>query len=168
MESNKINILLNDGSIFQISPKAAELSELIKRKIKESPNDKEIKIEGIEKATMDSIIEYLNYYSNIDPPNIESPLVKPDLQSTLAKENEDNFSFNFIQNFNMDFLANLCLAAELLEINPLLDLCCAKIAYMCKDKDETAILKNFGIKSVFTAEEKEEIRNENEWVNEEQ
>jgi hypothetical protein len=49
-------------------------------------------------------------------------------------------------------------------INSLLDLCCAKISSLCKDKNEEEIFKTFNITETFTEEEKEMIRKENQWI----
>jgi hypothetical protein len=64
----------------------------------------------------------------------------------------------------LDDLVNLTVAANVLGVNPLLNLCCAKIAAMCKDKNEEEIFKVFNITETFTEEEKEMIRKENQWI----
>ena len=51
-------------------------------------------------------------------------------------------------------------------INSLLDLCCAKIASLCKDKSEEEIFKTFNITENLTDEEKNKIKEENKWIDE--
>ena len=51
-------------------------------------------------------------------------------------------------------------------INSLLDLCCAKVATLCKDKSEDEILKTFKITEKFSEEEKNKIKSENKWIEE--
>ena len=63
-------------------------------------------------------------------------------------------------------LVNLTVAANYMGINCLLDLCCAKIASMCKDKTEEEVMKTFNINEPFTEEEKKKIREENKWIDE--
>jgi S-phase kinase-associated protein 1 len=46
----------------------------------------------------------------------------------------------------------------------LLDLCCAKIASLCKDKSEEEVFKIFNITEDFTDEEREKIRKDNQWI----
>ena len=145
MQGDTLVLALSDGTKYNLSSKALELSEFLKKKIGENKEDKEIKVEEIEKDTMDAVVKFLKHYESKSPPVIEAPLSKPDLKSCISDEEDDSFSIRFIQSFSMDNLANLCIAAELLEINPLLDLCCAKIASMCKEKDEIdAILNKIG------------------------
>lgn len=168
MESDKITLQLKDGSTFSLSKKAAELSELLKGAMNDYPNESQIPITEVEKKTLENVIEYLNHYEGTIPPEIEKPLSKGELQDILTKGSptKDPFPFEFIEKLNLESLTNLCVAANFMGINPLLDLCCAKIAYMCKDKDEEDILKNFGINETFSEEEKQKIREENSWIEE--
>ncbi len=53
-----------------------------------------------------------------------------------------------------------------MEIQSLLDIVCAKVAIMCKDKTDEEILAMFNIKESFSAEEKEKIREDNKWIEE--
>ena len=64
----------------------------------------------------------------------------------------------------MDDLVNLTVAANFMGINSLLDLCCAKIASLCKDKSEEEVFKIFNITEDFTDEEREKIRKDNQWI----
>jgi hypothetical protein len=51
-------------------------------------------------------------------------------------------------------------------VNSLADLCCAKLASLCKDKTDEEIFKTFNINETFTEEEKKKIEEENEWIKE--
>ena len=53
----------------------------------------------------------------------------------------DEWSANFVDKMSTDELVNLCVAANHMGINSLLDLCCAKVASLCKDKSEDEIYK---------------------------
>lgn len=63
-------------------------------------------------------------------------------------------------------LFNLTLAANYLDIKPLLDLCCAKIASMIKNKTPEEIRVNLDIVNDFSPEEEAQLRQENKWVEE--
>lgn len=60
----------------------------------------------------------------------------------------------------------IILAANYLDIKPLLDLGCRTVAGMMKGKSAEEIRKLFNIKNDFTAEEEAQIRRENEWAEE--
>lgn len=53
-----------------------------------------------------------------------------------------------------------------MDIKPLLDLCCAKVASMIKGKTPEAIRKTFNIVNDFTPEEEAAIIAENKWAEE--
>merc|ERR1711991_898307 len=63
-------------------------------------------------------------------------------------------------------LFELILAANYLDIKPLLDLTCKTVANMIKGKTPEQIRQTFNIKDDFTPEEEEQVRKENEWCEE--
>jgi S-phase kinase-associated protein 1 len=65
-----------------------------------------------------------------------------------------------------DTLFELILAANFLDIKPLLDVTCKTVANMIKGKSPEEIRKTFNIKNDFTPEEEEKVRKENEWCEE--
>ena len=78
----------------------------------------------------------------------------------------DEWSSNFIDKMTMEELVNLTVASNYMGINCLLDLCCAKIASLCKDKNEEDIFKIFNISEPLSEEEKNKIKEENKWIEE--
>lgn len=77
-------------------------------------------------------------------------------------EESDEWDVNFVK-VDQGTLFELILAANYLDIKPLLDLTCKTVAYMIKGKTSEEIRKTFGIVNDFTPEEEEQIRRENEW-----
>jgi S-phase kinase-associated protein 1 len=51
-----------------------------------------------------------------------------------------------------------------MDIKPLLDLCCARIASFIKDKSPEEIRSNLDIVNDFTPEEENQVRAENAWA----
>lgn len=60
-------------------------------------------------------------------------------------------------------LIDLTLAANYLDVGRLYDVTCKTISNMLKGKSADEIRKQFVIENDFTAEQKEEIRKQNEW-----
>lgn len=145
----------------KISRKAAELSVLIKNTLQDASIDDPIPLLEVEDKILVKIIEYLEHFNGVPPPEIEKPL-----KSQILKEVTDEWSANFIDAVTLELLVDLTVAANYMEIQSLLDLCCAKIASMCKDKSEEEIFKTFGITETFSEEEKARIREENKWIEE--
>jgi len=69
----------------------------------------------------------------------------------------------FIQ-VDQEMLFEIILAANYLDIKPLLDVGCKTVANMIKGKQPEEIRKLFNITNDFTPEEEEQIRRENEWA----
>lgn len=53
-----------------------------------------------------------------------------------------------------------------MDIKPLLDLACAKVASMIKGKTPEQIRQTFNIQNDFTPEEEEAVQQENRWAEE--
>ena len=142
MEDNtNIKLITKEGKEIEVSKKAIELSDLLK-------NAEKIK-------------EYLTHFNGIAPPEIEKPLSNNEMKNVT-----DEWSAGFINKLTIEELVNLTVAANYMGINSLLDLCSAKIASLCKDKNEEEIFKTFGINEPFTEEEKKKIKEENKWIDE--
>ena len=56
------------------------------------------------------------------------------------------------------------MGANYLDIPPLVDLACAKVASMIKGKTPEEIRKRFNIENDFSPEEEEAVRAENRWA----
>ena len=145
----------------KLSRKAAEVSVLIKNTLQDSSVDDPIPLLEVEDKILVKIIEYLEHFNGTAPPEIEKPL-----KSQNLKEVTDEWSANFIEAMSLELIVDLTVAANYMEIQCLLDLNCAKIASMCKDKSEEEIFKTFGITETFSEEEKAKIREENKWIEE--
>jgi S-phase kinase-associated protein 1 len=145
----------------KLSRKSAEVSILIKNTLQDASIDDPIPLLEVDDKILVKIIEYLEHFNGTPPAEIEKPLKSP-----ILKEVTDEWSASFIDSLTLEILVDLTVAANYMEIQALLDLCCAKIASMCKDKSEEEIFKTFGITETFTEEEKAKIREENKWIEE--
>jgi S-phase kinase-associated protein 1 len=65
---------------------------------------------------------------------------------------------------DQEFLFEIILAANYMEIGGLLDLGCRTVANMIKGKSAEEIRETFNIQNDFTPEEEDQIRRENEWA----
>ena len=83
------------------------------------------------------------------------PFFRPGSRQTLPFSQVDD-----------ETLFNLILAANYLDIKPLLDLTCKTVADEIKGKTPEEIRIRFNIKNDFTPEEEEEVKRENAWCEE--
>lgn len=160
MEGN-FSIQLKNGEIYKISKKAAELSEMLKG-MKEIPEELPIPIENTDSKTIEKIREYLLHFNGNQPKEIQKPLLSTDMKAIT-----DEWSAAFVNKLRIEELVNIIAASHYLQINCLLNLCCAKLVSLCKGKSEEEIFKVFGVPpNYFSKEKKDQIKENNKWVDE--
>ena len=161
MEDSTIKLVIKDNKELEITKKQAELSELLKSAINDYPKEASFPLSEIDEKNGEKIKEYLIHFDGVAPSEIEKPITSNDMKSLT-----DEWSANFVDKMPLEDLVNLTVAANYMGINSLLDLCCAKIASLCKDKSEDEIFKTFNITETFTEEDKNKIKEENKWIDE--
>lgn len=92
---------------------------------------------------------------------IEKPLQSDNMKQVVQQWYAD------FTNVEQDTLFELILAANYMDIKPLLDLTCATIASLIKGKTPEEIRRTFNIVNDFTPEEEANVREENKWCEEE-
>ena len=161
MEETAIKLVLKDQKEIEITKKAAELSELLKTAINDYPNETSFPLNEVDEKSGEKIKEFLTHCNGTAPAEIEKPITSNEMKNLT-----DEWSANFVDKMSTEELANLTVAANYMGINSLLDLCCAKVATLCKDKSDEEIFKNFNINETFSEEEKKKIIEENKWIEE--
>ena len=96
------------------------------------------------------------------PPLMRRPLAR---QESLPEDEKTVWDKDFVK-VDDETLFNLILAANYLDIKPLLDLTCKTVADEIKGKTPEEIRIRFNIKNDFTPEEEEEVKRENAWCEE--
>ena len=152
MEDSTIKLVLKDQKEVEITKKAAELSELLKTAINDYPNETSFPLNEVDEKSGEHIKEFLTHCNGTAPAEIEKPITSNEMKNLT-----DEWSANFVDKMSTEELVNLTVAANYMGINSLLDLCCAKVATLCKDKSDEEIFKNFNINETFSEEEKKKI-----------
>ena len=158
-EQDQVILISKENEEFRISKTAAELSVLIKNTIQDYSIDQPIPLLEIDSNCLKLILEYLEHYNGNPPKELEKPL-----PSNNLKEIVDEFQYFFINKVSLEQLIDLTSAANFMEITYLLDLCCAKLSSMCMDKSEEELYQTFGIEDKFTPEDREKLKEENQWL----
>lgn len=152
-------VQIKDGKIYKIGVKAAELSEVLKGMMN-IEGDMILPLDIPDSRTIEKIIEYLNHFDGNIPKEIQKPLISTDM-----KKITDEWSADFVDKLTIEELVNITAASDYLQINSLLNLCCAKMVALSKDKTEEEIFKVFGVPpNQFTTEQKEQIKENNKWI----
>ena len=104
------------------------------------------------------VLAFCEYTKNKEVPEIEKPLKSVDF-STLVEEWYADYL-----NLPEEELYKLIMAANFLDIKPLLDLCCAKAYSFIKSKSIEEIREIYEIENDFSPEEEAQIMDENKWA----
>jgi S-phase kinase-associated protein 1 len=151
----------SDKKEFSVPVEVAQMSLTIKNMLEDlgDASESPIPLPNVNGKILEKVIEYCKYHYEHPTPQSE--------------EKKDEKRTDDIIPWDRDFcqvdqatLFELILAANFLDIKPLLDLTCKTVANMIKGKTPEEIRKTFNIKNDFTPEEEEQVRKENEWCEE--
>jgi S-phase kinase-associated protein 1 len=167
-------------TIVEISIEAVNLSHTIKNMIDDLGSEGlnvAIPLHNVTLKILTKVVEFCNHYieksSSIHSNDIKSTILLDDNKEKInsSKNNDDNtfelspWEVNYCE-VDQATLFELILAANYLDIKPLLNITCQSVANMIKGKTPEEIRKTFNIKNDFTPEEEEKVRKENEWCEE--
>eukprot|EP01041_Mallomonas_annulata_P013169 gene13169-27856_t len=158
-----VHLISSEGESFDVPLAEAKMSELVKTMIDEDQDDEEtqeIPLPNVKSAILAKVIEFVTHYK-LDPmQEIEKPLKSANMHEVVQE-----WYANFVT-VEQEILFEMILAANYMDIKPLLDLTCATVASMIKGKTPEEIRKTFNIVNDFTPEEEAQVREENKWCEE--
>lgn len=183
---NMVKLVTSDGEEHLVKREIACMSGTIKNMlddIGEATADMPIPLPNVTGDTLKKVVEYCkHHHENPDAPPLQqgdgnSNNMDVDTNGNSSSTNASSSTTTptaarlapispWDENFckvDQAELFSLILAANYLEIKPLLDLTCKTVAAKIKGKTPEEIRKTFNIKNDFTPEEEEQIRKENEW-----
>jgi len=120
----------------------------------------EFPLPNVKAQVLKKVLEFCEHHLAEPMTEIEKPLKSQNMQDVVQKWYAD-----FV-NVEQVLLFELILAANYLDIKPLLDLTCATVASMIKGKSPEDIRATFNIKNDFSPEEEAQVRDENKWCEE--
>ena len=153
-----LKLISSEGDIFEVEPKAACMSHIIKNMVDDCDTSEEIPLPNVSTAILGKIIEYCEYHKDQRPEQIPKPLTSTNLMECGVSAWDSEFV-----DIEQTLLFELILAANFLDIQSLLELSCAKVAAMIKGKTPEEVRTQFNIVNDFTPEEEAYIREENPW-----
>lgn len=157
---DKLKLVSADQENFAVPRKVALMSELVKTMVEGDKEEKEIPLPNVKGNVLKKVVEYMSYHVDNPAKVIEKPLKSSNMAEVVSQWDAD-----FVD-VDQELLFELILAANYMDIKPLLDLTCAKVASMIKGKNPEQIRKTFNIQNDFTPEEEEAVRAENKWAEE--
>ena len=158
---SEIKLQSSDDAEYTVDINVAKMSVTIRNMLEDigEEGDQAIPLPNVTGKILDKVIQYCQHHVNDPPP--------------AGDDKKDDKRTDDIIPWDNDFcrvdqatLFELILAANYLDIKPLLDLTCKTVANMIKGKTPEEIRKTFNIKNDFTPEEEAQVRKENEWCEE--
>jgi S-phase kinase-associated protein 1 len=147
-----------DDQEFSVTGQIASMSVTIKNMLDDLgwDDDDAIPLPSVDGAILEKVIAYCEAHKD-DPPPKQSTSSAPTVEPS-------DFDTELLNDIDQGTLFKLILAANFLDIKSLLDLTCYHVAQMIKNKTPEEIRSHFNIKNDFTPQEEEQVRKENEWV----
>ncbi len=149
--SKTLALTSSDGQKVTVDEKSATRSNLLKGLIEDYTEDTDIPMPDIRGDVLKKVVEYLVHYKEVDPKEIPKPLPSNNLADVT-----EQWEVDFLNELDLDTNFDLINAANYMDIKPLLDLSCAKIASLMKGKTAEEIRTMFGIECDLTEEELKE------------
>jgi S-phase kinase-associated protein 1 len=159
-----ITLKSSDGKPFEVSKEvAARLSKFLADKIARGCSDDDgIELQSIGSEALEKVVDYCNRH---DPSAAAASIIRGrSFYAAPSKDLEEWEDRKLVERLSQDALFDLVEAADFLKMDGLLDVTCRKIADMMKGKTTAQIRETFNIKSDFTEEQEEEIRQEHAWA----
>jgi S-phase kinase-associated protein 1 len=117
----------------------------------------DIPLPNVKSEVLKKVIEFCEHHLEEPMTEIEKPLKSQNMADVVQQ-----WYANFVD-LEQVLLFELILAANYMDIKPLLDLTCATVASMIKGKTPEEIRQTFNIANDFTPEEEAQVREENKW-----
>ena len=162
-EGKTVHLVSNEGESYDVPLVIGTMSELVKTMIDEDQDEEEaqeIPLPNVKSAILSKVIEFLNHFKVEAMTEIEKPLKSSNMSEVVQEW------YSAFVSVEQEVLFELILAANYMDIKPLLDLTCAAVASMIKGKTPEEIRKTFNIVNDFTPEEEAQVREENKWCEE--
>merc|ERR1719361_3182278 len=134
-----LSLKSRDGDVFDVKRDIAMMSELVKTMWEGDKDETEIPLPNVKSLVLKKVIEYMTYHLKQPAKEIEKPLKSANMREVVGE-----WDATFVET-DQETLFELILAANYMDIKPLLDLTCAKVASMIKGKSPEEIRRRFNI-----------------------
>jgi len=161
-QSTMVLLVTSDNEQFVVDKEVAERSVLIKNMLEDvGESDQPIPLPNVSSSVLKKVLEYCEHHRGEPLPTAESEQSQDETRKRTTDISEWDQKFITV---DQEMLFEIILAANYLDIKPLLDVGCKTVANMIKGKTPEEIRKLFNIVNDFTPEEEAQIKKENEWA----
>ena len=153
--STQVTFLSTTDDQITLDRQAAEMSATVRAMLEDVGEDAPIPLPNVTTPVLQRVVEYMRWMIDRPEGAAAAPVV----------DGSSEFERSFVDCEN-EQLFDLIMAANYMEIPPLLELTCRAVAQKVRGKTPEEIRRTFNIENDFTPEEEDAIRKENEWCQE--
>lgn len=154
-----VTLVSQEGTTFSVPICVVRHSTLISTMLEDDGGEDgevtEIPLPYIKAAIMSKVTEFFQLYEDEPFPEIPKPLPSTNMADAVPERYA-----TFVDGMDKETQFELILAANYLDVQPLLELLCAKVASTVKGKTPEQIRAQFGLQDDFTAEERHMLAEE--------
>ncbi|KAG6335849.1 hypothetical protein ID866_3239 [Astraeus odoratus] len=156
-------LVTSDNEQFHADKEVVERSVLIKNMLEDvGESDQPIPLPNVSSSVLKKVLEYCEHHRGEPLPSADADQNQDETRKRTTDISEWDQRFITV---DQEMLFEIILAANYLDIKPLLDVGCKTVANMIKGKTPEEIRKLFNIVNDFTPEEEAQIKKENEtWL----
>ncbi|KAH3686291.1 hypothetical protein WICPIJ_002740 [Wickerhamomyces pijperi] len=158
--TEKIRLTTSDDQEFIVERNIIERSVLIKNLLNDTGYDEDseaIPLPNVRSSVFKKVIEWAEHHKDTTFPD-------DDDEDARKSAPIDDWDKDFLKVVDQEMLYEIILAANFLNIRPLLDAGCKTVAEMIRGKSADEIRRTFNIVNDFSPDEEEAIKRENEWA----
>lgn len=161
-EEDTITLQSQEGRKLRVDKAKFEISGLIKNILEEEDDDDSedgcIPLPNVKYDVLQDIARFADIYHISPMPKIKKP-IRGKIQDILPNEYAE-----YIEGMDNERIHEIIMASDYMDITPLLELACAKIATTIKGSSVKHIMQLFDMHGDFTQEEHEKIEGEIAWI----
>lgn len=166
-QSDLVYLQSNDLVNFPVSRKTAEMSGLVRSLLQElgDADDTLIPLPCLKQNLLKYVVDYLEYHAQYPPNPIERPLRRP-IEEVICEWDYEFLFTDLVKDGDENdhkLLVEMIMAANYLEVQPLVDLCSACMASIIKGKQPDQLRDLFNIENDLTPDEEEKIQEQLLW-----
>ena len=158
-DDEKLVLVAKDGTECTVHKAVAtRLSALIKKSLESEEDKARFALPNCNGPSLQKIAAFMNHYASGEP----QPIPKP-LKSKILAESVPEWDANLVDMPNPQVF-DLIMAANFMDIKPLLDLACACVASRIKGRSTTEIRSILNIENDTTPEEEAALKEKHKWI----
>lgn len=165
MMSDTVEIISKDGKAFTVLAKVASMSTTLRDLMADVKEGEPIPLPEVEGKELERVVHFCQHHVDDTAPVI--PPIDMDAKRVELLDKPvviPEWDKEFCEKMDQDSIMNLILAANYLDVRPLLDLCCRHVANGVIGKTPKEIYAMFKCETELTPQEEAEIRKENPWL----